>query len=411
MSVDTARYRWHGTDRHGKRQRGDMLAANPAEVRLSLYRQGINASRVTLTKVPMRSHSGRRGATGAGPRIKSRDVEIFTRQTANMLKAGLPLLQALTIVAAGTEHQRIRHLLSALQEKVATGDTFSEALADHPQYFDRLFISLVAVGEQSGTLDTALERLAACKEQDGANLRKIKKALTYPLAVLATAVLVTALLLVKVVPQFATTFADLGAPLPAFTQSVLQLSDLVVSHGLLWSASTTAAVLYCFRLVQTRPAARLLYDRLSLCIPVLGVMVRNAALARICRTLSTTVAAGLTIVDALRLSAAAAGNLLYQQNCLDILSDVEQGQSLAFSIRKTGLFPVMITQLTNAGEESGTLDSMLEKCANHYENSVDDLLDSLTSLLEPLIMTVLGVLVGGLMVAMYLPIFRLGAAL
>ncbi|MEX2334421.1 MAG: type II secretion system F family protein, partial [Pseudohongiella sp.] len=233
----------------------------------------------------------------------------------------------------------------------------------------------------------------------------------YPLAVLATAILVTALLLIKVVPQFATTFADLGAPLPALTQWVLRLSDLVISQGWLWAAITIGAALGCYRLIQRRRGARLLYDRLSLQIPALGPLVRNAALARICRTLCTTLAAGLTIVEALRLSATAAGNLVYQQTCFDILGDVEQGQPLAFSIRKTGLFPVMMTQLTNAGEESGTLDAMLEKCADHYEDSVDNLLDGITSLLEPLIMTVLGLLVGGLMIAMYLPIFSLGAVL
>jgi type IV pilus assembly protein PilC len=388
-----------------------MPAANPAEVRLSLYRQGIRASRVSQASAPVRNHDAGRKIPMLSPRIKPHDMLLLTQQTANMLKAGLPLLQALNIVAASTEHPRVRQLLSALQEKIAAGGRLSEALSEHPHNFNRLFISLTAVGEQSGTLDTALERLAGFQERDAALVSKVKKAMTYPLAVLATAILVTAVLLVKVVPQFAHTFADLGAPLPVFTQRVLQLSDLVITHGWLWAATLAGVALCCCRLVQRKTGARMLYDRLLLRIPVLGALVRNAALARICRTLATTTAAGLSIVDALKLSATAAGNLLYQQTCLDILSDVEQGQSLGFSIRKTGVFPVMITQLTNAGEESGTLDAMLEKCAGHYEQRVNDLLDGLTGLLEPLIMVVLGALVGGLMVAMYLPIFRLGAAL
>jgi len=409
--ADPATYHWHGTDSQGKHRRGDMPAANPAEVRLSLHRQGIRASRVSLASAPVRNRNGGRKILVLSPRIKSQDMLLLTQQTANMLKAGLPLLQALTIVSASTEHPRVRQLLSALQRKVATGGRFSEALAEHPHNFNRLFISLTAVGEQSGTLDTALERLAGFQERDAVLVSKVKKAMTYPLAVLITAVLVTAVLLVKVVPQFASTFADLGAPLPVLTQRVLQLSDLMISHGWLWAATLAGIALCCCRLIQSKPGARMLSDRLLLRIPLLGAVVRNAVLARICRTLATTTAAGLSIVDALKLSATAAGNLLYQQTCLDILTDVEQGQSLGFSIRKTGLFPVMITQLTNAGEESGTLDAMLEKCAGHYEQRVNDLLDGLTGLLEPLIMVVLGALVGGLMLAMYLPIFRLGAAL
>jgi type IV pilus assembly protein PilC len=338
-------------------------------------------------------------------------VNLFTRQIANMVKAGLPLLQTLSIVAAGAEHHRVRQLLSALHDRIATGGTFSEALAEHPQHFDQLFISLVTIGEHTGTLDTALERVAICRQRDAAVIRQVRKAMTYPLAVLITAMAVTAVLLIKVVPQFAATFADLGAPLPALTRSVMALSDLLIRFGWLWLLLVTAMGLSCCHLVRSSSGIRLLFHRLLIRIPVLGALVRNAALARICRTLATTVAAGLTIVEALQLSAAAAGNLVYQKTCLDIIADIEQGQSLAFSIRKTGLFPVMITQLTSAGEESGTLDAMLERCADHYEHSVNDLLGSLTSLLEPLIMAILGVLVGGLMVAMYLPIFRLGAVL
>jgi len=222
---------------------------------------------------------------------------------------------------------------------------------------------------------------------------------------------VTAILLVKVVPQFAATFADLGAPLPALTQTVMDLSDLLIRYGWLGLVLLVGTLLCCYHAIRSKPGARLMFHRLLLRLPVLGVLVRNAALARICRTLSTTLAAGLTVIEALRLSAAAAGNLSYQKICLDILTDVEQGQSLGFSIRKTAAFPVMITQLTHVGEESGTLDTMLARCANHYEHSVNDMLDGLAGLLEPLIMAALGILVGGLMIAMYLPIFRLGGAL
>lgn len=409
MTSTNLGYHWRGTDRHGKTQRGHMLAANAAQVRLHLHQQGIRATRVARTTAPLPSGTDRR--RGSGPRISTQALNLITQQTANMIKAGLPLLQALSIVAAGSEHPRVRQLLSAIHDKVATGGSFSEALAEHPQYFDRLFISLINIGEQSGTVDKALERVARCQQRDAAIISQVKKALTYPLAVLATAIVVTAVLLVKVVPQFAATFADLGATLPALTQTVLNLSDLVIRYGWLWLVVCAGTALCCYHLIQSRTAARQCYHRLLLRLPVLGLLVRDAALARICRTLATTMAAGLTIVDALRLSATAAGNLSYQQTCLDILTDVEQGQSLAFSIRKTGSFPVMITQLTHAGEESGTLDTMLERCADHYEHRVNELLDGLTRLLEPLIMAALGLLVGGLMIAMYLPIFRLGAAL
>lgn len=404
-----AGYNWHGKDRHGNRQRGHMVASNPAQVRLTLHHQGINATRVIPTRALPRD--GRQLMSGSGRRISAQDLHLLTQQTASMIKAGLPLLQALTIVASGTENQRVRQLLLALHEKIASGGNFSDALAEHPQYFDRLFISMIAIGEQSGTVDTALQRVAACQQRDAVIVRQVKKAMAYPLTVLGTALVITSVLLIKVVPQFAATFADLGAPLPGLTQSVLTLSDMVIRHGWLWLTLCIAAILCITSLIRTKTGVRLNYHRLLLRIPALGLLVRNAALARICRTLSTTVAAGLTIVEALQLSATAAGNLVYQQSCLDVLADVEQGQSLGFSIRKTGLFPVMITQLTNAGEESGTLDAMLARCADHYEDSVNDLLDGLTGLLEPLIMTVLGVLVGGLMVAMYLPIFRLGAVL
>ena len=402
-------YHWHGIDRHGQRHRGHMQSANATQVRLKLHQQKIRATRVT------RAASSRTASTHrqheSGPAIGAQELSLFTQQTANLIKAGLPLLQALDIVAAGSEHPRVRQLLSTLQNRVASGGSFSEALAEHPKHFDQLFISLIGIGEQSGTVDKALARVASCQQRDAAIIRQVKKALTYPLAVLATAVLVTAVLLVKVVPQFAATFADLGAPLPTLTQTGVNLSDLVIRQGWLWLATTVATVFCCCQVIKHKTGARLLYHRLLLRLPVVGILVRDASLSRICRTLATTMGAGLTIVDALRLSATAAGNLFYRQVCLDILADVEQGQSLGFSIRKTGSFPVMITQLTHAGEQSGTLDTMLERCADHYEHSVNELLEGLTGMLEPMIMSALGLLVGGLMVAMYLPIFRLGTAL
>tara|TARA_R100001039_G_C1849862_1_gene109968 strand:- start:2114 stop:3343 length:1230 start_codon:yes stop_codon:yes gene_type:complete len=402
-------YRWHGIDRHGKRQRGHMLTANAAQVRVNLHHQGIRATRVTQTTAS--SSADRPWRWRSGPRISAQDLNLMTQQTASMLTSGLPLLQALKIVAAGSDHPRLRQLLSTVHDKVAIGGSFSEALAEHPQYFDRLFVSLLSIGEQSGTMDTALERIAACQLRDAIIVSQLKKALTYPLAVLATAIVVTAVLLVKVVPQFAITFAELGAPLPALTQTVMNLSELAIHYGWLWLSALVGTVLCCCLVVRRYPGAQWLYHRLLLRLPVLGSLVRDAALSRICRTLATTMAAGLSIVDALQLSATAAGNLCFQKTCLDILADVEQGQSLGFSIRKTGAFPVMITQLTHAGEQSGTLDTMLARCADHYERRINEMLDGLTGLLEPLIMATLGLLVGGLMMAMYLPIFRLGAAL
>lgn len=394
---------WQGTDKNGNKAKGEIQGASQALVRAQLRKQGIRANKV---KRKPKQLLGKRKQ-----KITPGDIAVFTRQLATMMKSGIPLVQSFEIVGESLENASMRELVFRIRDDVASGNNFADCIRKHPRYFDDLFCNLVDAGEQSGALETMLDRLATYKEKSEALKAKIKKAMNYPIAVVGVALVVTAILLIKVVPQFAETFSSFGAELPAFTLLVLKLSDLAIAH---WWKVLIGGVIFAFLFREAKlrsQAVRETLDRLSLKLPVVGPILNSSCYARFTRTLSTTFAAGVPLVDALESVAGASGNIVYSTATKKIKDDVTTGQQLAFSIKNTTLFPIMIVQMVGIGEESGALDSMLDKCATFYEAEVDNAVDGLTALMEPMIMAVLGVLVGGLMIAMYLPIFQLGAVM
>ena len=403
MATESTLFTWSGIDRNGRKSSGEVMATSAALARVQLRKQGVAAKRVKKKSSAIHLFGDKR--------IKPADIAIFTRQLATMMKAGVPLVQAFDIIAEGTQHEKMRGLILTLRNDVSSGAGLAGALAQHPKHYDNLFCSLVASGENSGTLEIMLDRVATYKEKTEALKAKIKKALTYPTAVIVVAIIVTGVLLIKVVPQFAETFQNFGSELPSFTLFVLQISEWVQEW---WSLllGVLVATGYAFSQAKLRSkgfASRV--DALSLKLPVIGGVVRDAVIARFSRTLSTTFAAGVPLVDALESTAGAAGNAVYARAIQRIKDDVTAGITLANAIRGTGIFPTMLLQMAAIGEESGSLDDMLGKVADHYETAVDNAVDSLSSLMEPMIMSVLGVLVGGLMIAMYLPIFMLGSVI
>ena len=403
MAVENTVFVWSGTDRNGRKSAGELLAASAAIARVQLRKQGVTTKILKRKPRPLFSLGGKP--------IKAADIAIFTRQLATMIKAGVPLVQALDIVAEGTDHEKMRELITTIRTDVASGTGLAATLAKHPVYFDDLFCALVASGENSGTLEVMLDRVATYKEKTEALKAKIKKALTYPIAVIAVAIVVTGVLLIKVVPQFAETFRGFGADLPGFTLFVLAISEWVQSW---WFMMLLGLFSASYALSQAKRRNKRFADWLdsvSLKIPIIGNVVHDAVIARFSRTLSTTFAAGVPLVEALDSTAGAAGNAIYSRAIRRIREDVTTGTALAVAVRSTGLFPTMLLQMTAIGEESGSLDDMLGKVANHYEAAVDNAVDSLSSLMEPMIMSILGVLVGGLMVAMYMPIFMLGSVM
>ncbi|MEM8942865.1 MAG: type II secretion system F family protein, partial [Pseudomonadota bacterium] len=343
--------------------------------------------------------------------IKPADVAIFTRQLATMMKAGVPLVQSFDIVADGLENPSMKDLVNTIKNDVAAGSGLAPSLEKHPRLFDELFCSLVSAGESAGTLETMLDRVATYKEKTEELKGKIKKALTYPIAVIVVALVVSGILLVKVVPQFAETFRGFGADLPSFTLFVLGLSEFMQAWWYIVVGGIVASV-YAFKELRLRskPFAEAI-DKFMLKAPIFGGIVHDAVVARFARTLATTFSAGVPLVDALESTAGAAGNAVYSKAIMQIRDDVTTGSSLYQSVKSTGIFPNMLLQMISIGEESGQLDEMLDKVANHYEAAVDNAVDSLSSLMEPMIMAILGVLVGGLMIAMYLPIFMLGSVI
>lgn len=403
MAAENTVFFWSGTDRNGRKSKGEVLATSAAIARVQLRKQGVVAKSVKKKSKPL--------FTFGAKKIKPADIAIFTRQLATMMKAGVPLVQAFDIVAEGTDHEKMRELIMAVRTDVSSGTGLAGALEKHPAHFDELFCSLVASGENSGTLEVMLDRVATYKEKTEALKAKIKKALTYPIAVIVVAIVVTGILLVKVVPQFAETFQSFGSDLPGFTLFVLRISEWVQSWWFIMLLGFFAAG-YVFSQAKRR-SKRFAdgIDAVALKLPIIGSVVHDAVIARFSRTLSTTFSAGVPLVDALESTAGAAGNAIYAQGIRRIRDDVTSGTALAISIRTTGLFPTMLLQMTAIGEESGSLDDMLGKVADHYEAAVDNAVDSLSSLMEPMIMSVLGVLVGGLMIAMYLPIFMLGSVM
>ena len=406
MATSAARndtFVWNGIDRSGRSSTGEIRAATPAMAKAQLRRQGIQPKNVRKKSKPLFG--------GQGKPIKPADIAVFTRQLATMLKAGVPLVQSFDIVAEGAEKPRMKELVSNVRNDVASGSGLAPSLAKYPRLFDDLFCSLVASGEDSGTLETMLDRVATYKEKTEQLKAKIKKALTYPTAVVVVAIVVTAILLIKVVPQFAETFRSFGSDLPAFTLFVLHISNFVQKWWFVILLMIVAAI-FLFREAKLRSVkfAEFL-DRLILRAPIFGAIVHDSVIARFSRTLATTFAAGVPLVDALESTAGAAGNSVYAKAIRQIKDDVTSGSTLYSSTRATGLFPNMLLQMMSIGEESGALDEMLDKVANHYEEAVDNAVDSLSSLMEPMIMAILGVLVGGLMIAMYLPIFMLGSVI
>ena len=397
--ADTALFVWEGTDRQGRKTKGEISSTNQQIARAELRRQGINPS-----KVNKKAQS--RLSFGGG--VNAQDMSLFTRQMATMMRAGVPLVQSFDIVADGADKPSLKALIRDIRTDVAAGNSFASSIRKHPKQFDDLFCNLVESGEQSGALETMLDRIAGYKEKAESLKGKVKKAMFYPIAVLVIAFVVSAILLIKVVPQFEVIFQSFGAELPAFTQMVINFSNTAQKYWFpfvvllaIIGAATSAA--------YTRsPKMREAVDRLSLKIPVIGDILNKSAVARFARTLSTTFAAGVPLVDALESVAGATGNIVYANATRRVRDDVASGQQLNFAMRNTGVFPNMVIQMTSIGEESGSLDTMLDKAASYFEEQVDNAVDALTSLLEPIIMAVLGVVIGGLIIAMYLPIFQLG---
>ena len=396
-------YLWQGTDKNGNKTKGEIQGSSQALVKAQLRKQGVSPTKV---KRKAKDLFGSRKQ-----KIKPSNIAVFARQLATMMKSGIPLVQSFEIVGESLENPSMRELVGQIRDDVAAGNTFADCIRKHPRYFDELFSNLVDAGEQSGTLETMLDRLATYKEKSEALKSKIKKAMNYPIAVVGIALVVTAILLIKVVPQFATTFSSFGADLPAFTLIVLGLSDLAIAHW--WKVLIALVVTgYVFKEAKMRSVkVAHMVDRILLKLPIVCPILNSSCYARFTRTLSTTFSAGVPLVDALESVAGATGNIVYSTATRKIRDDVTTGQQLNFAIKNTTLFPAMITQMVGVGEESGALDGMLDKCAVYYEAEVDNAVDGLTALMEPMIMAVLGVLIGGLMIAMYLPIFQLGAVM
>lgn len=397
-----ASFNWEGKDKKGNTVKGEISGSSMTVVRAELRKQGIQVKKVRKKAQPLFSSSRQK-------KITPLDIALFTRQLATMMKAGVPLVQSFEIVADGLENPSMRDLILKIKSEVEAGNSLANALRANPNYFDDLFCSLVESGEQSGALETMLDRIAIYKEKTEALKAKIKKAVKYPIAVVVVALVVTAILLVKVVPTFQELFDGFGAELPAFTQFVIGISEWMQEWWLYFFGGIAAGV-YAFLTAKKRsqPFSDAL-DRIVLKLPVVGGIVFQSTIARFARTLSTTFSAGVPLVEALDSVAGATGNVVYRNAVYKIKEEVSSGTQLNFSMKSAGIFPAMAVQMTAIGEESGALDTMLDKVATYFEDEVDNAVDGLTSLMEPIIMAVLGVLVGGLIVAMYLPIFQLGA--
>jgi type IV pilus assembly protein PilC len=391
-------YNWEGKDKRGARVTGKSLAPDEATLRADLRRQGVAATRIRK----QRQLSG-------GGKVNQGDIAVFSRQLATMLAAGIPLVQAFEIVGSGNEKAAMRRLILDIKADVEGGTSLHESIAKHPLYFDDLFVNLVEAGEQAGALETLLDKVATYKEKTEALKKKVKKALFYPAAVLAVAILVTTILLIFVIPQFESLYKGFGADLPAFTQFVIGISR-VVQHDGFYMLLVLVGIVMGFNYFKKRSKAmREFLDRLSLKIPVIGPILEKSSIARYARTLSTMFSAGVPLVEALESVAGATGNIVYENAVLRMRDEVATGQRLQRAMENTGLFPNMVNQMIAVGEESGSLDSMSAKVATFYEAEVDNAVDTMSSLLEPVIMVFLGVVVGGLVVAMYLPIFKLAS--
>jgi type IV pilus assembly protein PilC len=391
-------FAWEGRDKRGQRVKGKSLAPDESALRVELRRQGIAPSRIRKQAQKMR-----------GGRVTPGDIAVFSRQLATMLASGIPMVQAFEIVGTGSEKPAMQKLILDVKGDVESGTSLHEALGKHPLYFDDLYVNLVEAGEQAGALETLLDKVATYKEKSEAIKKKVKKALFYPAAVLAVAFIVTIILLIFVIPEFQTLFQGFGANLPAFTQFVIDLS-LLVQHDGIFLAIVAGAAVYAFLYFKKRSRKmREMLDRISLKVPIIGPILNKAAIARYSRTLSTMFAAGVPLVEALESVAGACGNIVYENAVMKMKDEVATGQRLQRAMEARGIFPNMVVQMIAVGEESGSLDTMSGKVATFFEAEVDNAVDAMSSLLEPLIMVILGVLVGGLVIAMYLPIFKMGS--
>ncbi|MGQ8364778.1 type II secretion system F family protein [Glaciecola sp. 1036] len=400
MAKTLETFTWVGSDRRGSKTKGDISAASLQEAKNLLRRQGISAIKVKKQAKPLFSKK---------EKISAGDICVISRQIATMLGAGVTLIQSLEMIGQGHSNGAVRKMMGDITNEIKAGNPLSDTLRKYPLQFDDLYCDLVETGEQSGALETIYDRIALYKEKAEALKSKIKKALFYPIAVLVVAFIVTTILLIFVVPQFEEIFAGFGAELPAFTQLVLRLSDFVQSYGLFILIGLVASGVVFVRAHRKSQALRDNVDKKLLKIPVIGEILKKASIARYARTLSTTFAAGVPLISALDSAAGASGNAVFRDAILFIRKEVAGGIQMNSAMRATNVFPDMVTQMVAIGEESGAVDDMLSKIATIYEAEVDDMVDGLTSLLEPLIMAVLGVVIGGLIVAMYLPIFEMGA--
>ncbi len=392
---------WQGVNRKGKKVSGELPAANMLELKAQLRKQGITPGKV---KKKAKSLFGKSN----DKKILPEDMSIVTRQIATMLGAGVPLVQTIEMIGKGHSNGNMQRLLGDISNKLQSGIPLSECLREHPKYFDDLYCDLVNSGEQSGALETIYDRIATYKEKAEALKSKIKKAMTYPISVLVIALIVTSILLIFVVPVFEEIFASFGAELPGFTLFVISISEFMQSYWYLGLAGIFVASYFFKKAHLNSQSFRDSVDKKILKTPVVGSLLEKAAVARYARTLSTTFAAGVPLPDALESAAGASGNAVFRDAILDIRAEVSSGMQMNLAMRNCSIFPDMVIQMVAIGEESGAVDDMLSKVATIYEQQVDDAVDSLTSLLEPMIMAVLGVVIGGLIIAMYLPIFQIG---
>ncbi|MFZ0256188.1 MAG: type II secretion system F family protein [Gammaproteobacteria bacterium] len=393
-------YTWEGADKSGKRVKGEISGTSDALIKATLRRQGISPLKVKKKPKPLLG--------GGKKRITTKDIAIFSRQMATMMSAGVPLVQSFEIVGRGHENPGMQDLILTIKADVEAGNPLADALGKHPLYFDDLYVNLVRAGEAGGILETLLEKIATYKEKTEAIKSKIKKALFYPTAVLVVAFIITAILMIFVIPQFAELFQGFGADLPALTQLVINLSDIFVARWYLIFGAIGFAIWGFITTKRRSVAFRRILDRVSLKLPIFGSLLVKASVARFSRTLSTLFAAGVPLVEAMSSVAGATGNTVYEEASLRIRDEIATGTQLQVAMRQTGLFANMVVQMVAIGEESGSVDSMLAKVADFYEREVDDAVDAMSSLMEPLIMAVLGTLIGGLVIAMYLPIFKMG---
>ncbi|MFV7768719.1 type II secretion system F family protein [Shewanella marisflavi] len=392
-------FEWKGTNRDGKKTSGELRGTSSTEIKAQLKSQGVNPK--VVKKKP-------ESLFKSDPKIKAMDIAMITRQIATMLAAGVPIVTTLEMLGRGHEKPRMRELLGAIVNDVQSGIPLSDSLRPHKQYFDDLYVDLVAAGEHSGSLDAVFDRIATYREKAEALKSKIKKAMFYPAAVVVVAIAVTSLLLLFVVPQFESIFAGFGAELPAFTQMIVGISRWLQSSWYFFVIAIIIGV-WSFKKAHLKSEAfRNRVDEFVLKIPAVGPILHKAAMARFSRTLATTFAAGVPLIDGLESAAGASGNYVYRSALIKVRSEVMSGMQMNVAMRTTGLFPDMLIQMVMIGEESGGLDEMLNKVANIYEMQVDDAVDGLSSLIEPIMMVVIGTLVGGLIVGMYLPIFQMG---